>query len=103
MKQKVINKRKVLARKRRRRGRAERRLLRQSERRNRPRARGREVTVATHNERTMAVDATHGGGRALDVLSVYDRLGRDVIGLQETRLSGHSAFSQASYLYCSGE
>ena len=33
----------------------------------------------------------HGVGRALDVLSVYDRLGCDVIGLQETRRSGHSA------------
>ena len=52
----------------------------------------------------MAVDGTHGVGRALDVLSVYDRLGCDVIGLQETRRSGHSAFNQAGYLvYCSGE
>ena len=36
---------------------------------------------------------------------MYDRLGCDVIGLQETRRSsGQSAFSQASYLvYCSGE
>ncbi|CAM9834381.1 unnamed protein product, partial [Ascophyllum nodosum] len=32
------------------------------------------------------------------------RLGCDVIGLQETRRSGYSAFSQAGYLvYCSGE
>ena len=104
MKQKVANRRKVLARKRRRRGRAQRRLLRQSERRNRARARGREITVPTHDVRTMAVDGTHGVGRALDVLSVYDRLGCDVIGLQETRRSGLSAFAQASYLvYCSGE
>ena len=52
----------------------------------------------------MAVDGTHGVGRALGVLSVYDRLGRDIIGLQEARRSRHSAFSQASYLvYCSGE
>ena len=93
-----------LARKRRRRGRAERRLLRQSERRNRARARGRKVIVATHNVWTMAEDGTRGVGRALDVLSVYDRLGCYVIGLQETRRSGHSAFSQAGYLvYCSGE
>ena len=57
-----------------------------------------------HNVRTMAVDGTHGVGRALDVLSVYDRLGCDVIGLPETHRSGHSAFSQAGYLvYCSGE
>ena len=104
MREEVTNRRKVLARERRRRGRAERRFLRQRERRNRARARGREITVATHNVRTMAVDGKHGVGRALDVLSVCDRLGCDVIGLQETCLSGHSAFSQAGYLvYCSGE
>ena len=101
---KVEERRKKLARKRRRRGRAERRRLRQSKRRNRARARGREIEVATHNVRTMAVDGTHGVGRALDVLSVYDRLGCDVICLQETRRSGQSASSKAGYLvYCSGE
>ena len=52
----------------------------------------------------MAMVGTHGVGRALDVLSMYDRLGYDVIGLQETRRSGHAAFSYAGYLvYCSGE
>ena len=52
----------------------------------------------------MAVDGTHGVGRALDVLSVYDRPGCDVIGLQETRRGGHSAVTQAGYsVYCSGE
>ena len=70
--EKDIEKRKMLARKRRRRGRAERRRLRQSKRRNQARARGREIAVATHNVWTMAVDGTHGVGRALDVLSVYD-------------------------------
>ena len=104
LKEEVTDRRKFLARKRRRRGRAERRLLRQRERRNRARARGREITVATHNVRTTAVDGKHGVGRALDVLSVYDRLGCDVIGLQDTHRSGHSAFSQAGYVvYCSGE
>ena len=49
----------------------------------------------------MAVGGTHGVGRALDVLSVYDRLGCNVIGLRETCRSGHSAFTQAGYLvYC---
>ena len=101
---KVTKKRKLLARKRRRQGRAERRLLRQSKVSNRARARGWEITVATHNVRTMAVDGTHGFGRALDVLSVYDRLGCDVIGLQETRRIGHSVFTQDGYsVYCSGE
>ena len=104
MKEEVTDRRKFLARKRRRRGRAERRLLRQRERKNRARVRGRKITVATHNVRTMAVDGKHGVGRALDVLSVYDRLGCDVIGLQKTRRSGHYAFSQAGYLvYCSDE
>ena len=104
MREEVKNRRKALARKRRQRSRAERRLLRQRERSNRSRARGREIIVATHNVRTMAVDGKHGVGRALDVLSVYDHLGCDVIGLQETRRRGHSAFSQAGYLvYCSGE
>ena len=71
---------------------------------NRARARGREITVATHNVRTMAVDGAHGVGRALDVLSLYDRLGCDVVGLRKTRRSRHSVFSQAgSLVYCSGE
>ena len=62
------------------------------------------ATVATHNVRTMAGDRTHGVWRALDGLSVYDRLRCDVIGLQETHRSGHSTFSRAGYLvYCSGE
>ena len=104
MEEEVTDRREFLARERRRRGRAERRLLRQRERRNRARARGREITVATHNVRTMAVDGKHEVERALDVLSVYDRLGCDGIGLQETRRSGHSAFSQPGYVvYCSGE
>ena len=53
----------------------------------------------------MAMDETHGVGRAVDVLSVYDRLECDVIGSQEThRRSGHPAFTQAGYsVYCSGE
>ena len=46
----------------------------------------------------------HGVGRAQDVLSAYDRLGCGLISLQETRRSGHLAFSQAGYLvYCNGE
>ena len=102
--EKFTERRKSLARKRRRRGRAERRRLRQSKRSNRARARGREIAVVTHNVRTMAVDGTHGVGRALDVLSMYNQLGCDVIGLQETRRSGRSAFNQGGYLvYCSGE
>lgn len=71
----VTRKNKILARKHTRRGRAERRLLRKSKASYRARARGREITVAMHNVRTIAVDGKHGVGRALDVLNVYDRLG----------------------------
>ena len=71
----VTDRRKFLARKRRWRDRAEWRLLLQSEIRNRSRARRREIIITTHNVRAVAVDGTHGIGRALDVLSVYDRLG----------------------------
>ena len=100
--EKVTERRKMLARKRTRRGRAEKRRLRKRKRRNRARARGLEIAVATHDVRTMTVDGTHGVGRALNVLSVYDRLGCDVIGLKETRRTRYSAFSQAGYLvYCS--
>ena len=46
-----------------------------------------------------------GAARCLEcVRSTRVRLGCDVIGLQDTRRSGHSAFSQADYLvYCGGE
>ena len=81
IREEVTNRRKFFARKRRRRGRAEWGLLRQRERGNRARARGWEITVATHNVRPMAVDGKRGVGRALDVLSVYNRLGCNVIGL----------------------
>ena len=114
MKEEVTNRRQFLARKRRRRGRAERRLLRQPERGNRARARGREITVAAHNVRTMAVDGKHGVGRALDVLSVYDRLGCDVrtrlectpsppsFLFQTTTLCPHPSSSSAILLEAAG-
>ena len=52
----------------------------------------------------MAVDETHGVGQAIDVLIVFNRLGYDVIGLQETRRIGHTAFIEDDYLlYCSWE
>ena len=62
---------KFLACKRRRRGRAERRLLPQSETRDRARVRKREITVTAHNVRMLAVDGTQGVGRVLDVLGTY--------------------------------
>ena len=91
-----------MARTRRRRGRTERRLIRQSATRNQARGRRRKIVVATYNNvETTTMDRTHGVRRALDMLSVYDRLGCDIIGPQETRRSEHSDFTQAGYLiYC---
>ena len=77
---------KVHARKKRRRERAGRRAARQQASNDRDRVRRRELAIATHNMRTMAVDGKHGVGRAAEVLDVYQEMGCDVIGLQETSL-----------------
>ena len=52
----------------------------------------------------MAVDGRHGVGRELEVLSVYNDLSCDVIGLQETRGAGQTILREAGFVvYCSGE
>ena len=99
----VTNRRNVLARKRRRRGRAERRLLRQRERRNRARARGREIIVATHNVRTMAVDGTHGGGRALDVSCTIGWGATSSVYRRPAAVHIQPSARLATWVYCSGE
>ena len=102
--QKIIKRKKVCARKKRRRGRTRRRAARRQASNDRDRARRRELVIATHNVRTMAVDGKHGVGRATEVLDVYQEMGCDIIGLQETMRSGQSALLQAGYVvYCSGE
>ena len=100
---KIAEKRKIRARKNRRRGRPERRAARHKAISDRERARRGEITVATHNVRTMAVDGKHGVGRAAEVLSEYRGAGLDIIGLHETRRDGQTTFRQAGYVvYCSG-
>ena len=79
--QKVLKRKKVFARKKRRRGRTRRRATRRQASNNRDRARRRELVIATHNVRTMAVDGKHGVGRAAEVLVVYQEMGCDIIGL----------------------
>ena len=96
--------RKIQAKKKRLQGRAERRREGKRSVEARASARPREITIATHNVRTMAVDGTHGVGRALEVLSVYNDLSCDVIGLQETRRAGQTILREAKFVvYCSGE
>ena len=102
--QKVIKRKKVFARKKRRRGRTRRRAARRQASNDHDRARRRELVIATHNVRTMAVDRKHDVGRAAEVLDVYQEMGCDIIGLQETRRSGQFDLLQAGYaVYCSGE
>ena len=99
-----LKRKKLCARKKRRRGRTRRRAARRQASNDRDRARRRELVIATHNVRTMAVDGKHGVGTAAEVLDVYQEMGCDIIGLQETRRSGQSALLQAGYVvYCSGE
>ena len=99
-----IIKKKVFAREKRRRGRTRRRAARRQAGNHRDRARRRELVIATHNVRTMAVDGKHGVGRAAEVLDMYQEMGCDIIGLQKMRRSGQSALLQAGYVvYCSGE
>ena len=95
---KKIQRKKVLARKKRRRGRAGRRTARRQASNDRDRARRRELVIATHNVRTIAMDGNHGVGRAAEILDLYQEMGCDIIGLQETRRSGQSACSSSSWI-----
>ena len=61
-----------------------RRAARRQASNDRDQARRRELVIVTHNVRTMAVDGKHGVGRAVEVLGVYQDMGCDIIGLQET-------------------
>ena len=102
--QQITKRKKALARKKRRRGRAGRHAARRQVSSDRDRARRRELVIATHNVRTVAVNGKHGVGRVGEVLGVYQEMDCDTIGLQETRRSGQSALLQAGYIvYCRGE
>ena len=89
--QKFIKREILLAGRKRRRGRSRRRATRRQASNDRDRARRKELVIATHNVRTMAVDGKHGVGRAVEILDVYQEMDCDIIGLQETRRGGQSA------------
>ena len=60
--------------------------------------------MATYNARTMAATGKHGVGRTADVLQQCSDAGCDIVGLQETRRSGHSTLKAGGYIvYFSGE
>ena len=96
--QKFFKRKKVFARKNRRRRRTRRRAARRQASNDRDQARRRELVIATHNVRTMAVDGKHGVGRAAEVLDAYQKMGCDIIDLQETRRSGQSALFKLDML-----
>ena len=63
----------------------------------------REEAGATDSEEIVG-SGTHGVGRALEVLSVYNELGCDFTRLRETRRPGKSIFAAAGFIaYSSGE
>ena len=64
----------------------------------RERAHKRNITVATHNVRMLAIDGKHGMGRAADVFGEYRQMGLDIIILQEKCRDGQSRIKQAGYL-----
>ena len=101
---KIIKRKQYLLGKRGGEGRTGRRTARRQASNDRDRARRRELVIATHNVRTMAVGGKHGVGRSAEVLDVHQDMDCDIIGLQETRRSGQSALLQGGYVVsCSRE
>ena len=62
-----------------------------------------ELVVCTYNVRTLAFKGTNGIGHAEVILKTCEDAGCDIIGLQEVRRNGQSAFTAARHVvFCSG-
>ena len=95
--------RKSEARKKRRRRRRIRRAAHKIRTDARARSRAGDLVVGTYNVRTLAFKGTNGIGHAEVILKTCEDAGCDVIGLQEVRRNGESAFTAAGYVvFCSG-
>ena len=69
----------------------------------RARSRAGELVVGTYNVRTLAFKGTNGIGHAEVIMNTCEDAGCDVIGLQEVRRNGQSAFTAAGYVvFCLG-
>ena len=103
-KQKIGDRKKILARKGRRRARPERRRnAKTSQNMARARSRTGELNVATWNVRSLSLTGRRGAGHAEVLLQKCKVLDCDVIGLQETRRPGRTEFAAAGYrVFCSG-
>ena len=94
--------RKSDARKKRRRGRF-RRAAQKTRTSARAWSRAGVLVVGTYNVRTLAFKGTNGIGHAEVILKTCEDAGCDIIGLQEVRRDGQSAFKAAGYVvFCSG-
>ena len=103
-KKRVFARKQRVARKRRVRGKAGRCVARRQSSNNRDQARRKELIIATHNVRTMAVDGKHDLGQAAEVLGLNRGMGSHIVGLQENKHTSQSALLQAGYVvHCSGE
>ena len=59
--------------------------------------------MGTYNVRTLAFKGTNGIGHAEVILKTCEDAGCDILGLQEVRRNGQSAFTAAGYVvFCSG-
>ena len=103
-KQKISNRKKILARKGRRRARPERRRnAKPSQNMVRTRSRTVELNVATWNVPILSLMGRRGAGHAEVLLQKCKVLGCDVTGLQETRRPGRTEFAAAGYrVFCGG-
>ena len=69
----------------------------------RGRSRAGELVVGTYNVRTLALKGTNGIGHAEVILKTCEDAGCDIMGLQEVRRYGQSAFTASGYVvFCSG-
>ena len=69
----------------------------------RARSRTGELNAVTWNVRSLSLTGRRGAGHAEVLLQKCKVLGRDVIGLQETRKPGRTEFAAAGYrVFCSG-
>ena len=68
----------------------------------RARSRARDLVVGTYNVRTFAFKSTNGIGHAEVILKTCEDAGCDIIGLQDVRRNGQSAFTATGYVvFCS--
>ena len=95
----LSERRRAFARKRRRGKRAESKSVRKKHKATRARSRLEDLTFATLNVRTAAVNGVNGIGHIDTLLRTCAAKGCDVIGLQETKRDGTSEISRVVYRY----